>query len=477
MPPECLADFTRFGPFHDTLDKIAILAGADLKIHESINTIPCESAEWSSSWPRPGREGLPGGFVACGPDLPLPLAASAGQAVWNALEHAFNRETAITDFADQLCVCYEELNLIYSLVQTMATKVDEEAIGAALVAQASETLDCRRVSLLVLDDRQTCLRVLASRGIPEEARNAVISITDSIAGRALQQEGDFFIEDICKRPDLAELSQGSYETSVFAVIRVPLRARGQPLGVLTATERNDCGEFTSRDAKLLESLSAMGAASLLNSRLQRAIQEQMISTIRALAHAVDVKDHYTRSHSGRVSQLCVATARRMGITDSAPLRRIELAGLLHDIGKIAVPDAILGKTTRLTPEEYGTFIITHVRIGAEIVGKVQGLEDVATAILHHHERYDGQGYPDGLRGNDIPLVSRLVAVADCYDAMVSDRPYRKALSLQEALVELRRCSGAQCDPDVVDALTTVVQAPAWSAESNTSPTGELTLAT
>jgi putative nucleotidyltransferase with HDIG domain len=259
---------------------------------------------------------------------------------------------------------------------------------------------------------------------------------------------------------------------VFAAIRVPLRARGLPVGVLAATERNDCGDFTSRDCKLLEGLSSMGAASLMHCRLQRTIQEQMMSTIRALALAVDAKDHYTHAHSDRVSRFCVIAARRMGITDGDMLRQIELAGVLHDIGKIASPDAVLSKSTRLTPQEYNDLVKTHVRVGAQIVGNVNGLEEVAAAILHHHERYDGQGYPDGLRGDEIPLTSRLVAVADTFDAMTSDRPYRKALSCAVAFAELEKCCRTQFDPDVVAAFVAAMDDPSSAGSPQTGRIAE-----
>ncbi len=451
MPPESVADFARFGPLHDALLGIAGLGNAALSFasSEQAAAIMEQADRWQHA--PVGQPGPGGGLVACVAGRPDSRHVVASRTIRDVLEHAAGREDAIADFADQLCVCYEELNMIYALLQTMATKVSEQEIGAALVAQAAETLNCRRVSLLVLDESQESLRVLASVGLPEEARNTTIPVKSSVAGKVLGEASPLFIEDMCSRPDLAELSQGSYETSVFAAIRVPLRARGLPVGVLAATERNDRGDFTSRDCKLLEGLSSMGAASLMHCRLQQAIQEQMMSTIRALALAVDAKDHYTHAHSDRVSRFCVAAARRMGITESDALRQIELAGVLHDIGKIAIPDAVLSKTTKLTSQEYNQLVKTHVRVGAQIVGNVSGLERVAAAILHHHERYDGGGYPDGLRGEAIPLTSRLVAVADTFDAMTSDRPYRKALSHQVAFAELKKCCGTQFDPDVVAA--------------------------
>lgn len=390
-----MADFVHFGPLNEALQLIAGMGDASLTVTQGNPPLDPARVWHHSPLGQPGPEA---GLVAYSPALADSPTAQAGAAIRNLLEHAVGREVAIADFADQLCVCYEELNMIYSLLQTMATKVSEQEIGAALVAQAAETLNCRRVSLLVLDEKQEYLRVLASVGLPKEAREAMIPVKSSVAGRVLKEGSPLFIEDMCSRPDLAELSRGSYETSVFAAIRVPLRARGLPVGVLSATERNDCGDFTSRDCKLLEGLSGMGAASLMHCRLQRAIQEQMMSTIRALALAVDAKDHYTHAHSDRVSQFCVIAARRIGITESDALRQIELAGVLHDIGKIAIPDAILSKATKLTSEEYNDLVKTHVRIGAEIVGNVKGLDDVAAAIRHHHERYDGHGYPDGLSG-------------------------------------------------------------------------------
>jgi putative nucleotidyltransferase with HDIG domain len=305
------------------------------------------------------------------------------------------------------------------------------------------------VSLLVLDKDKSILKVAASRGLPDEVSHLSIPVAGSIAEHTLSEEDLLVVDDIADRPDLAGMSQGRYDSNAFAAVRVPLRARGEGLGVLAVTERHNGNEFTARDRKLLEGLSAMGASALLNCQLHSAVNRQMLSTIEALASAVDAKDAYTHNHSARVAEMCLATAKALGVTDRKSCRDIELAGLLHDIGKIGIPDAILQKPGRLTPDEY-RLIKSHVTTGANIVNKVEGLDEVAEAILRHHERHDGLGYPGGLAGDAIPLASKLIAIVDTYDSLTTDRPYRKSLGVEHAVTELRRCTGTQFDPAVVD---------------------------
>jgi putative nucleotidyltransferase with HDIG domain len=352
---------------------------------------------------------------------------------------------------------YEELNMLYSLLSSVATKVNEHEVAQVIVRHARDTLNCRRVSLLVLDEDGKHLRVLAASGVPDYARHVTIPIARSVAGKVVAEGCPLISGQMQDYPDLAALSRGTYDSDTFAVIRVPMQARGRPVGVLTATERDHGEEFTARDHKLLESLSAMGAASLMNCRLHATVNRQMMSTIRALACAVDAKDRYTHAHSDRVAQLAVATARQLGIADNEAIRKVELVGLLHDIGKIGIPDAILAKPGRLTPEEFA-IIKTHASIGGRIVREVNGLEDVAEAIEHHHERYDGLGYPSALPNADIPLTAKIVAVADTFDSLISNRSYRKGTDTESALQEIARCQGTQFDPAVVEAFRAALAA-------------------
>ena len=179
-----------------------------------------------------------------------------------------------------------------------------------------------------------------------------------------------------------------------------------------------------------------------------------LDTIRALAAAIDAKDPYTKGHSERVAEMSVALAQELNLSDR-DIEDIEYTALLHDIGKIGIEDSILGKKGGLTSQEYEK-IKEHTIMGANIIEPVDFLKNSYKAIYHHHERFNGDGYPDGIKEKDIPLFARIIAVADAYDAMSSDRPYRKKLNKDKILKELKNQSGKQFDPKVVKALFSVL---------------------
>jgi len=179
-----------------------------------------------------------------------------------------------------------------------------------------------------------------------------------------------------------------------------------------------------------------------------------LDTIRALAAAIDAKDPYTKGHSERVSEMSVVLAQELNLSDN-DIENIEYTALLHDIGKIGIDDSILGKKGSLTDQEFDK-IKEHTIMGANIIQPVDFLKNSYRAIYHHHEKYNGKGYPDGIKSEDIPILARIIAVADAYDAMSSDRPYRKKLSKDKILKELKDQSGKQFDPEIVKALISVL---------------------
>ncbi len=201
----------------------------------------------------------------------------------------------------------------------------------------------------------------------------------------------------------------------------------------------------------LKSVSQMRIIKDINTKLETAyaeLKDAYRGTMESLRLAVDAKDSYTKNHSDRVSYYSVLIAKKLNLPESE-IELIRDGGLFHDIGKIGIPDSILQKTTRLTDEEYDD-IKNHPSIGAHILKPAKIFENIIPIVKHHHERYDGRGYPSSLKGEEIPLSARIVCVADSFDAMTSDRSYRPRFTLFKALEELERCKGSQFDPQLVD---------------------------
>jgi putative nucleotidyltransferase with HDIG domain len=193
-------------------------------------------------------------------------------------------------------------------------------------------------------------------------------------------------------------------------------------------------------------------------RLQQKVkdlQEQFIGLLKALSETIDARDPHTRGHSAQVCRYALAIGSELGFSTHR-LERLEIAALLHDIGKIGVEAFILRKPAALDELELMA-IRHHPLLGVRILESVRQLMDVIPFIRHHHERYDGQGYPDGLRGQEVPMEGRILAVADSFDAMISNRPYRKAMSVQAALGELRDKAGSQFDPQIVQVFCAMVE--------------------
>lgn len=191
-------------------------------------------------------------------------------------------------------------------------------------------------------------------------------------------------------------------------------------------------------------------------------QHSYESTMESLVTALEAKDRYTRDHAARVSRLTDMVAREQGVRGEQ-LRTFRLAALMHDVGKVGIPTAVLAKPGKLTPDEYHTMKDHPIR-GHEIVAEIDLLADALAGIRHHHERMDGSGYPDGLAGDRIPLVARIIMVCDAFDSMTSTRTYRVPMTMEQALAELRRCAGTQFDPAAVDALEAALAKNPWRAE-------------
>jgi HD-GYP domain-containing protein (c-di-GMP phosphodiesterase class II) len=197
------------------------------------------------------------------------------------------------------------------------------------------------------------------------------------------------------------------------------------------------------------------AIALDNARLYQELEEMFFQTAESLADAIEKRDPYTGGHTKRVTLFSLATAKYLKLNPSER-KWLKIASVLHDIGKIGIEDQILRKPELLNPEEFSA-IKRHSDMGAEIIEHIRQLKDIIPGVKYHHEQINGKGYPEGLKGESIPILAKIVAVADTYDAMTTDRPYRKAMERETAIQELKRCAGVQFDSEVVKAFVQAYQ--------------------
>ncbi|HEX8276136.1 MAG TPA: HD domain-containing phosphohydrolase [Longimicrobiaceae bacterium] len=256
--------------------------------------------------------------------------------------------------------------------------------------------------------------------------------------------------------DLGDLPEPEREGERFRnCVAAPVMLLRDFDGIVIAADKD--GEFEEEDIRALLSVGDQSAVAVRNVHLERELQRAYISTVTMLADAVEAKDPYTHGHCEMASRHARLIARRMGL-DDYQRSVVCYAALLHDVGKIGVSDGVLNKPGPLLPEER-ELMRAHVRVGYELLRNVPALQSIADVVLHHHEWYDGTGYPDGLRGEEIPVAARIVSAVDAYSAMVTRRSYKEAYTDEHAREELRRCAGSQFDPQVVASFLEVLQSP------------------
>ena len=248
-------------------------------------------------------------------------------------------------------------------------------------------------------------------------------------------------------PKLKNIFAG-YEHNIHSLITVPMKIQHRTVGILMLASLDTNNYFTKDDLRLLDILSTQAAITVENANLYQNVQETYFATIQSLIISIEAKDPYTRGHSERVTRYAVSIAEALKLSEEE-IKIIQDAGFLHDIGKIGISENIIGKTGKLTLEEY-EIIKQHPVIGERIIAPIKFLQAVKSLVRHHHEWYDGTGYPDGLTGEEICLGARILAVADAFDALTSTRPYHKRSTIREAALEIQRGANKQFDPNIVE---------------------------
>ena len=335
-----------------------------------------------------------------------------------------------------------------TLDQNVVRKMAMEAITRLMNAEVG--------SLLLVDEENKELYfevALGDKG--ERVKEIRLKIGEGIAGWVAEHGNPLLLQDVRKDPRFYKSADQKTEFVTRDMVCVPVKVKDKVIGVLQAINRAE-GVFTEDDVELFQLFSNQVAIALDNARLYEEIRETFFATAEALAEAIEKRDPYTGGHTKRVVNYCLVAAKYMNLTPEE-LEILKLSAILHDVGKIGVEDRILRKPGNLDDEE-AKIMKMHPLLGAEIMRHIRQLKDLIPGMLHHHERPDGKGYPEGLKGRDIPIVARIISAADTYDAMTTNRPYRKGLSHKTAIDEIKKEAGAQFDKEVAEAFVKAFEA-------------------
>jgi putative nucleotidyltransferase with HDIG domain len=342
-----------------------------------------------------------------------------------------------------------------------------------IVEEAAHVIAARAGSLmLVADDGEHLIFEVAYGEKGALLKGMRVPMDDqTIAGWVARHGDPLIIDDVHQMPIFSGTVDRTIDFQTERLVCVPLRAKERIIGVLEVLNKIDEEPFTADDAELLTALAGSAAIAIENARLLNEItrradqlerllgelQRTYSGTMHALSALLDTRDENTAGHSQRVVLFTLAIARALGITDRERLRNIEYGALLHDVGKIGVPDAVLHKPGGLTAEER-TEMRKHPELGYSMLKDIDFLRPACPIVLYHHERWDGEGYPRGLLGAAIPEDARIFAIADVFDALTSDRSYHQAMSYAAARAIIEGDRGTHFDPLVVDAFCTIPEA-------------------
>lgn len=348
------------------------------------------------------------------------------------------------------------MNELFNISEQIASIHDEHQLLEYVLEAAMSGVGASRGSIMITTQDGKSLSIAASRGLPEEAKGERIAMGTGISGLVAESGAALLMPNVADDP---EIQRRSRQLQNRSFISVPLERKpgisgngtenGQRvLAVINVTQKHEDREFSEGDLKRLSIIANHASSAIENARLIRDIDDAHLETIHAMARLLEAKDPTTIDHSRRVCNISLAIAQELGVTQDE-IETLTVASHFHDIGKIGVPDTILLKHEKLSIDEWQT-IQQHPIIGYDILKQVKRLSSKHLDIVRsHHERLDGSGYPDKLKGDAISPLVRIVSVADAFDAMAHDMPFRKALSKSDVVTQLGEGSGTQFDPEVV----------------------------
>ena len=336
-----------------------------------------------------------------------------------------------------------EMTILYEAAKLTSSSLDLDEVLSSAFNSAVKILNAETGSLMLFDPEEEVLTIKKSYGLNEEIiRKTRVKKGETIVGLVAQSGKPLIIHG---RADISIKGRKKYEK--VNSICVPLKTRKGVIGVVNLNRKEDANPFTEDNLKLLFTMANDVAFAIENATLYQNLHESYLSIIRALVSALELKDSHTRGHSESVTRYAVALAKKLKLFPQE-IESIEVAAILHDVGKIGVQESILNKPGKLNNEEWKE-MKRHPEFSYKILKEVNFPWEIKPVIYAHHERYNGKGYPARLKGEKIPLGARILAVADTFAAMTSDRAYRKGLSKEMAIEELKRVAGTQLDPELV----------------------------
>ena len=335
--------------------------------------------------------------------------------------------------------------LMYNIVDSLSRINKTEDLYRFIIKKSMETSQAQKACFLIHDDENVNNYILLSgTGLENAIPGTRIAITNEEIEPNIKRR----LLETCFGRNAGNNNSGK-EFIDSNYLSIPFNIRNEPFGLLLVGDKAGTGVFDSDDEFILKFMAERTALNIENIALYDNLMQNLMASLMSLVGAIEAKDKYTRQHSSRVTEYAIEIANIMGCSED-DLQRLRTCTPLHDIGKIGISDSILSKTSKLTDEEFDV-IKSHPLIGVNIVSPLGLDKDELAIIRNHHERWDGKGYPDGLAAHEIPFLSRILVVADSFDAMSSDRAYRKAIPVEKCIEELIRNRGTQFDPDVVNA--------------------------
>jgi HD-GYP domain-containing protein (c-di-GMP phosphodiesterase class II) len=354
------------------------------------------------------------------------------------------------DEADLLQSAQKYLTTLHKVSEILARASGVEALFDSIVSAILEVSGGDRAAILMRPaDGSKDVDMVAVRTKDGKASSGAVMLSRTVVNDVIEKGISVFTDDALA-DDRYVGGESIVRQRIRSVMCAPMRTTDEILGVLYVDSQM-AREFSEAELELLAAVGNQAGIALHRARLMEEVERLFFDVMKAIASLIDAKDGYTHKHSERVAQFGVRIARHLGF-DADSRAVVELSGLLHDVGKIGVPDAILNKPGKLTDEEFRQMRL-HPLHGARILSQIQSdrVVSILPGVKYHHERWDGKGYPEGLKGEEIPLLGRVLGVADFLDALTSDRSYRKSLTLEEALNMVKDLQGQAFDPAVVKA--------------------------